>query len=113
MKIEQWMIDGIRQGLRDPSITKELLVKRRQELVDEAVKEGVLESNYFQLVLKETDERSNHFLGQVCEKWEAGIQPVISLGKRLVILRTGMVLSKTGGALDRFEQPVRSVLPPS
>jgi uncharacterized protein len=56
---------------------------------------------------KETDERGNHFLGQVCEKWEASIQPVTALGKRLVILRTGMVLSKTGGALDRFEMPVR------
>jgi uncharacterized protein len=56
---------------------------------------------------KETDERGDHFLGQVCEKWEACIQPVTALGKRLVILRTGMVLSKTGGALDRFEMPVR------
>jgi uncharacterized protein len=56
---------------------------------------------------KETDARGNHFLGQVCEKWEASIQPVTALGKRLVILRTGMVLSKTGGALDRFETPVR------
>ena len=49
----------------------------------------------------------NHFLGKVCEQWESGIQPVKELGKRLVILRTGMVLSKHGGALDRFEKPVR------
>ena len=57
MKIEQWMIDAIKAGLREPGITKEVLVKRRKELVDEATKEGALESNYFQLVLKETDER--------------------------------------------------------
>ena len=57
MKIEQWMIDGIKAGLRDPSITKDMLVARRKELVEEATKEGALESNYFQLVLKETDAR--------------------------------------------------------
>jgi uncharacterized protein (TIGR01777 family) len=55
----------------------------------------------------ETDTLGDHFLGQVCEKWESGIQPVTALGKRLVILRTGMVLGKTGGALDQFERPVR------
>lgn len=55
----------------------------------------------------ETDERGNHFLAEVCAKWEASIQPVAELGIRLVILRTGMVLSKTGGALDQFERPVR------
>lgn len=55
----------------------------------------------------ETEARGNHFLADVCEKWEAGIQPVAELGIRLVILRTGVVFSKTGGALDEFERPVR------
>jgi uncharacterized protein len=49
----------------------------------------------------------NHFLGKVCEEWEGSMEPVTSLGKRLVILRTAMVLSKTGGALDQLERPVR------
>jgi uncharacterized protein len=55
----------------------------------------------------ETVPNGRHFLGSVCEQWEASIQPVKDLGKRLVILRTGMVVSKTGGAIDRFEMPVR------
>lgn len=57
MKIQQWMIDGIREGLRDPSITKEMLVKRRQELLDQGTKEGILGNELFKLALKETDKR--------------------------------------------------------
>ena len=55
----------------------------------------------------ETDPHGQHFLGRFCEQWEGSIQPVTALGKRLVILRTGLVVSKTGGAMDRFEKPVR------
>ncbi|KAI9437919.1 hypothetical protein F5148DRAFT_1294068 [Russula earlei] len=47
------------------------------------------------------------FLGQTCRLWEESILPVQSLGKRLVILRTGIVLSKHGGALKAFLQPIR------
>ncbi len=47
------------------------------------------------------------FLGNVCEQWEAGIQPVTTLGKRLVILRTGIVLSKHGGVIPAFLTPIK------
>lgn len=50
----------------------------------------------------------NDFLGQTCRLWEESIQPVTSLGKRLVILRTGIALSKRGGALDEFKKPLKS-----
>jgi len=46
------------------------------------------------------------FLGDTCHKWEESIQPVAENGKRLVILRTGIVLSKQGGALKEFMKPV-------
>ncbi|NCI48022.1 TIGR01777 family oxidoreductase [Sediminibacterium soli] len=49
-----------------------------------------------------------HFLGETCRLWEASIQPVQRLGKRLVILRTGIVLSPGGGALQEFKKPVRA-----
>lgn len=55
----------------------------------------------------ETMPHGQHYLGKVCEQWERSIQPVKESGKRLVILRTGLVASKTGGAIDRFEMPVR------
>jgi len=47
------------------------------------------------------------FLGQTCKLWEAGIEPVTSLGKRLVKLRIGIVLSNDGGALAEFKKPLK------
>src|SRR5450755_4532308 len=45
----------------------------------------------------ETDPPDSGFLGETCRAWESSIQPVRNLGKRLVILRTGIVLSNDGG----------------
>jgi uncharacterized protein (TIGR01777 family) len=47
------------------------------------------------------------FLGDTCRQWEAAIAPVTDLGKRLVILRVGPVLSTNGGMLAEFRKPVR------
>lgn len=47
------------------------------------------------------------FLGQTCLQWEQCLDPVTQLGKRLVKLRTGIVLSPNGGALDEFKKPLR------
>ncbi len=55
----------------------------------------------------ETDAADPGFLGQTCKLWEESIEPVINLGKRLVKLRTGIVLSNDGGALVEFKKPVR------
>jgi NAD dependent epimerase/dehydratase family enzyme len=46
------------------------------------------------------------FLGNTCKAWEDSIGPVTSLGKRLVILRTGIVLSNAGGAFVEFKKPL-------
>ncbi len=50
---------------------------------------------------------ANDFLGQTCKKWEESLEPVMLLVKRLVRLRTGIVLSKKGGALGEFKKPLR------
>jgi uncharacterized protein (TIGR01777 family) len=55
----------------------------------------------------ETDPPGPGFLGETCSAWENSIQPVTALGKRLVILRTGIVLSNDGGAFPAFAKPVR------
>lgn len=46
------------------------------------------------------------FLGETCKKWEQSIEPISSLGIRLVILRTGIVLSNEGGAFVEFKKPL-------
>jgi uncharacterized protein (TIGR01777 family) len=55
----------------------------------------------------ETDPPDSGFLGETCRAWESSIQPIKNLGKRLVILRTGIVLSNDGGAFPEFAKPIR------
>lgn len=55
----------------------------------------------------ETDPVDDDFLGETCRLWEGSILPVTALGKRLVIFRTGVVLSNEGGALPEFSKPVK------
>ena len=50
---------------------------------------------------------ANDFLGNTCKLWEESIDPVTALGKRLVKMRTGIVLSRDGGALPEFVKPLR------
>jgi len=50
------------------------------------------------------------FLPEVCEKWEQAAGPVEAVGTRLVIIRTGIVLSRDGGALPRMVQPFKFFL---
>lgn len=47
------------------------------------------------------------YLGNTCKAWEESIAPVTELGKRLVRLRIGIVLSTTGGALAEFKKPLK------
>lgn len=50
---------------------------------------------------------SNDFLGYTTRLWEESMAPASALGKRLVILRTGIVLSTEGGALAEFIKPLK------
>lgn len=55
----------------------------------------------------EEDEADDGFLGRTCLQWEQSIDPVKQPGKRLVKLRTGIVLSSEGGALEEFKKPLK------
>jgi len=63
-----------------------------------------------QFGFKEDEPADTDFLGETCRLWEQSIQPVQALGKRLVILRTGIVLSKDGGAYVEFKKPLKGGL---
>jgi NAD dependent epimerase/dehydratase family enzyme len=56
---------------------------------------------------EESDPPADDFLGTTCKQWEESIEPVTRSGKRLVILRIGIVLSKKGGALKEFLKPLK------
>jgi uncharacterized protein (TIGR01777 family) len=59
-------------------------------------------------VFKESDAVGTDFLGQVCLKWEAAANQFKDLNIPVTILRTGVVLSKTGGALEKMRTPIVS-----
>jgi hypothetical protein len=61
-------------------------------------------------IYQETDKAGNDFLGEVCEKWENAAHQFESLNIPVTILRTGIVLSEKGGALDKMRLPVISPL---
>lgn len=51
--------------------------------------------------LDETSPAADGFLADVCVEWERAAQPAIDAGIRTVFLRTGIVLSRDGGALKK------------
>jgi uncharacterized protein len=60
----------------------------------------------------ETDDAPNDFLGNTCKAWEASIDGVKALQKRLVILRIGIVLSQQGGMVKELKKPMSFGLVP-
>jgi uncharacterized protein (TIGR01777 family) len=117
-------------GVADKRWTK----KRKQEIVDSRVKSGELivktlkeNTNHVKAVISssgigwygpdpvipnphpftEDDRANDDFLGNTCLQWERSLDPVTTLGKRLIKFRTGIVLSNEGGALKEFKSPMR------
>ncbi len=117
-------------GVADKRWTK----KRKQEIVDSRVKSGELLVKALQEIpnkvkalisasaigwygpdplipnpkpFTENDPSDGSFLGDTCKRWEESTDPLSQMGKRTVKLRTGIVLSKDGGALQEFEKPLK------
>ena len=72
-------------------------------------------SNYYgaqttEKIYKESAPVGTDFLGEVCRKWEAAAHQFKDLNIPVTILRTGVVLSKTGGALEKMRTPIISPL---
>ena len=58
----------------------------------------------------EEDPPGVDFLSQVCQIWEANADLFQKIGIRTVKLRTGIVLSRKGGALQRMEKIIKYYL---
>jgi hypothetical protein len=58
-------------------------------------------------ILTEESAPGTGFLTDVCREWEAATQPASRAGIRVVNLRFGMVLSPSGGALQKLLLPFR------
>jgi len=55
----------------------------------------------------ETDPSSKDFLGDTCLQWEQSADSFEKLGIRTVKIRTGVVLTKQGGALAKMTSPIK------
>ena len=60
----------------------------------------------------ETDPPAKDFLGETCRLWEESVDRISNAGIRVVKLRTGIVLSREGGALKEFIKPMRFGIAP-
>ena len=61
-------------------------------------------------IYTEDDAAAGDFLGETCKAWESVCDSFQALGIRTAQVRTGLVLSKRGGALEKLCQPVRIAL---
>ena len=114
---------GIADGNWTKARKKEIIDSRTQSLSLIAKRLGQLNHSVKTLVSSsaigyyggdtgdvEQDENSkagDDFLAETCVAWEAATKPIADMGIRTVILRTGIVISKLGGALPKLAAPVK------
>ncbi|MDR2270864.1 MAG: TIGR01777 family oxidoreductase [Sphingobacterium sp.] len=55
----------------------------------------------------EGDPQGGNFLSWVCNLWEDSVKPIETLGKRLVVFRFGVVISKDQGLLKELNKLLR------
>jgi uncharacterized protein len=103
---------AFKQNLRDSRITPTEVLSAA--VVDAGV--GVLVNasavgyygNTKDRAVDETASAGTGFLAQLCQDWEAATAPAQRAGTRVVLVRTGLVLASSGGALRRL-RPLFSV----
>jgi uncharacterized protein (TIGR01777 family) len=59
-------------------------------------------------LLTEDSEPGSDWLAQVCVEWEAAAMAATALGLRVCVLRTGVVLERSGGALAKMLPPFQA-----
>ncbi len=65
---------------------------------------GTITSNY---IFSESDPPAGDFLGETCRQWEESADRFVDLSIRSVKIRTGVVLTRKGGALSKMAAPVK------
>lgn len=68
---------------------------------------GIYPDSLTQSYNEDTNEVSETFLGAVVKKWETAVNEFKIMDINVVKLRTGLVLSKEGGALPEITKPIR------
>jgi uncharacterized protein (TIGR01777 family) len=110
---QRWS-DRAKQEIRDSRVlaTRNLVAALR----DADPRPGVLVSQsasgfygpHHDAPVTEADPAGDDFLAQVCVEWEAEAQKAEELGLRVAPTRTGVVLSESGGALEKMLPPFKA-----
>jgi uncharacterized protein (TIGR01777 family) len=58
-------------------------------------------------IFKETDPKGTDFLADISVQWEGKAFEMEPKANRIVALRTGIVLSSNGGALEKLKKPIK------
>lgn len=58
-------------------------------------------------ILTESDPPAHDFLGECCIAWEKAVDKGVAMGLRVVKFRTGVILDKNSGALEKLAQPIK------
>ena len=61
-------------------------------------------------IFKEQDSKGTDFLADISVQWEKIAFDMNSKAQRVVALRTGVVLSSKGGALEKLKKPIKSTI---
>jgi uncharacterized protein (TIGR01777 family) len=109
---QRWT-DDVKRRARDSRVKSTTLLART--LASLATKPSVLLSgsaigiygNRGDESLDEASALGDDFLASICKEWEAAASPAADAGIRVVNLRTGLVLSSRGGALEKMLIPFR------
>ena len=68
---------------------------------------GIYPDSLTKIYTEDSREKATDFLGNVVEKWEAGVDRFDRIGIKVCKLRTGLVLSDSGGALPQMAKPIK------
>ncbi len=52
-----------------------------------------------EIVTEQTPTDGDTFMGEVCRQWEAAAEPAVRAGARVVVMRSGVILDRSGGAM--------------
>ncbi|KQS41547.1 TIGR01777 family oxidoreductase [Pedobacter sp. Leaf194] len=124
-------VDAIIHLAGEPVADKKWTAERKKQIIDSRVKSAVLlfeaikKSENHKIksfvsasavgfygdcgdeILTEDSPNGFGFLAECCKLWEQAVDEGKKLSLRIVKLRTGIVLSKDGGALPQLDLPVR------
>jgi uncharacterized protein (TIGR01777 family) len=81
-------------------------VNRKPEVLIQASAIGIY-GNRGNEILDESSGPGERFLADVARKWEESTRDIEALGVRRVVIRSGIVLGSSGGALSRLLLPYR------